>query len=88
MRKKLPSLPHATEWGRHKETTNRGPDGVLENFGQLKCLIPKDLIGRLKKKTIQKKAVMQVIKDFGLILLVLLSMTNARQKFIRLRNVC
>ena len=41
-----------------------------------------------EKKTIQKKAVMQVIKDFGLILLVLLSMTNARQKFIRLRNVC
>ena len=53
--KKLPSLPYATEWGRHKETTHRCPDGVFENFGQLKCLIPKDLRGRLKKKQFTKR---------------------------------
>ena len=52
--KKLPSLPYATEWGRHKETTYRGPHGVFENFGQVICLIPKDLRGRLKKKQFKK----------------------------------
>ena len=52
--KKLPSLPYATEWFRHKETTYKGPHGAFENFGQLKCLIPKDLRGCWKKNNSKK----------------------------------
>ena len=50
----MPSLPYATEWGRHKGTTYKGPHGVFENFAQVKCLIPKDLRGRLKKNSSKK----------------------------------
>ena len=39
------------------------------------------------EKTFQKKAVFLVKNCFGLVLLVLSSTTNAREKFIRLRNV-
>ena len=69
-----------------KEQSIRVHKEFLTKIVQVKSLNPKDLSRRFKQ-SFQKKAVLSVTNDFGLLFLVLSSMTNVRKIIIRLRKV-
>ena len=69
-----------------KEQSIRVHKEFLTKIVQVKSFDSKDLSRRFKQ-SFQKKAVFSVTNDFGLLFLVLSSMTNVRKILIRLRKV-
>ena len=74
------------ECDKPQSTTKGGTQPILENFVQLRG----SFLGEIKRSfgtNILKKAKLLVTKNFGLFLLVLSSVTNLRQQFIRIHKV-